>query len=590
MQNIFLVKRTVSVIALLSALLTANAQEKVKEVVSDDYDRSGLTVIVVSRGDMYDENSLDFVNTLVIDNKFDANPIGTRSLFLKKDRTQPLTAAEADSLIRNSGVSKEILGYIYNRKEDGSMDDGLIRYRGHYNADDQDVINAAAAKVGEQHLAWGEGLVNSSYILLLDFFNIRRPVDEKTGEVSDSYILDANAFVYKIDCGSDKLNEFYVTSWASATDTPERKAAAREAFDSFRLDVVPVASVKASSTSTSNLAGGSDAYVDVLAGLLSKSLDQEEDKEGQVKEKTSAPVPEENTVVKAQKNAFADAMFKLEKMIPGWQVGVAVISVKPIKAKVGRKEGLSNGSRFRAYSYEEDRDGNLLSRKRGYLRAAEVSDNRQFATGRTEPSTFYQISGVRNIEEGWILKEKKDIKLGVSANMRIGGLSALSVNATLDYLIHFSKLGSAYAIVSAGLDPLVYAQNQVFKDKEDNPVAISNFNLAVGAGYGFHAGRFVEVMPYVVAGTDYMKLDGDMVFEDFTDEENKKNAAFFLEPGLRASFQVAYPFSICLKGGYDLLLNDIDARTHYDYINRNLDPRLRHRSGAFIEFGFRYAF
>ena len=583
-------KRTVSVIALLSALLTANAQEKVKEVVSDDYDRSGLTVIVVSRGDMYDENSLDFVNTLVIDNKFDANPIGTRSLFLKKDRTQPLTAAEADSLIRNSGVSKEILGYIYNRKEDGSMDDGLLRYRGHYNADDQDVINAAAAKVGEQHLAWGEGLVNSSYILLLDFFNIRRPVDEKTGEVSDSYVLDANAFVYKIDCGSDKLNEFYVTSWASATDTPERKAAAREAFDSFRLDVVPVASARASSTSTSSLAEGPDAYIDVLAGLLSKSLDQEEDKEGQVKEKTSAPVPEENTVVKAQKYAFADAMFKLEKLIPGWQVGVAVISVKPIKAKVGRKEGLSNGSRFRAYSYEEDRNGNLLSRKRGYIRAAAVADNRQFATGRTDPSTFYQISGVRNIEEGWILKEKKDLKVGVSANMRIGGLSALSVNATLDYLIHFSKLGSAYAIVSAGLDPLVYTQNQVFKDKEDNPVAISNFNLAVGAGYGFHAGRFVEVMPYVVAGTDYMKLDGDMVFEDFTDEENKKNAAFFLEPGLRASFQVAYPFSICLKGGYDLLLNDIDARTHYDYINRNLDPRLRHRSGAFIEFGFRYAF
>lgn len=583
-------KRTVSVIALLSALLTANAQEKVKEVVSDDYDRSGLTVIVVSRGDMYDENSLDFVNTLVIDNKFDANPIGTRSLFLKKDRTQPLTAAEADSLIRNSGVSKEILGYIYNRKEDGSMDDALIRYRGHYNADDQDVINAAAAKVGEQHLAWGEDLVNSSYILLLDFFNIRRPVDEKTGEVSDSYVLDANAFVYKIDCGSDKLNEFYVTSWVSATDTPERKAAAREAFDSFRLDVVPVASAKASSTSTSSLAEGPDAYIDVLAGLLSKSLDQEEDKEGQVKEKTSAPVPEENTVVKAQKYAFADAMFKLEKLIPGWQVGVAVISVKPIKAKVGRKEGLSNGSRFRAYSYEEDRNGNLLSRKRGYLRAAKVSDNRQFATGRTEPSTFYQISGVRNIEEGWILKEKKDIKLGVSANMRIGGLSALSVNATLDYLIHFSKLGSAYAIVSAGLDPLVYTQNQIFKDKEDNPVAISNFNLAVGAGYGFRAGRFVELMPYVVVGTDYMKLDGDMVFEDFTDEENNKNAAFFLEPGLRASFQVAYPFSICLKGGYDLLLNDIDARTHYGYINRSLDPRLRHRSGVFIEFGFRYAF
>lgn len=549
-------KKTASFIALISAILTANAQGKVREVVSDLYDRSGLTVIVVSREDMYDGSSLDFVNTLVIDNKFDANIIGTRSLPLKKDRAQPLTAAEADSIVMNSGVPKEILGYIYNRKADGSMDDELIRYRGHYNADDQDVINAAAAKVGEQHLAWGEALVNSSYILLLDFFNIRKTVDKKTGEVSESYVLDANAYVYKIECGSEKLNEFYVTSWASATDSPEHKAASRDAFDRFRLDAVPVASVNASS----------ESLMSSLSG------------------KTAASVEE------AQKNAFANAMFKLENTIQEWQVGVAVISVKPIKAKVGRKEGISNGSRFRAYSYEEDRDGNLLSRKRGYLRAAEVADNRQFATGNTEPSTFYQISGIRDIEEGWILKEKKDLKVGVSANVRIGGLSPLSVNATLDYLIHFSKIGSVYAIVNAGLDPLVYTQNEILKDKEGNPAVISNFNLAVGAGYGFRAGRFIEVMPYVVTGTDYLKLDGEMVFEDFTDNENKKNAAFFLEPGLRVSFQIAYPFSICLKGGYDLLLNNIDTSTDYNYINSALDPRLRHRSGIFVEAGFRYAF
>ena len=100
-------KRTVSVIALLSAILTANAQEKVKEVVSDGYDRSGLTVIVVSRGDMYDENSLDFVNTLVIDNKFDANPIGTRSLFLKGTvaTIMPMTRMSSMPLRQKSGNS-----------------------------------------------------------------------------------------------------------------------------------------------------------------------------------------------------------------------------------------------------------------------------------------------------------------------------------------------------------------------------------------------------------------------------------------------------------------------------------------------------
>lgn len=580
-------KKLISAIALLTALMTANAQEKVKEVVSDVYDRNGLTVIVINRGDQYDENSVNFVNKLIIDDKFDANLIGTKTLFLEKDRTQPLTAAEVDSLVRNSGVSKEILGCIYNRKADGSMDDELVRYRGHYNANDQDVINAAAAKVAEQHLTWGESLVNSSYILVLDFFNITRPVDKKTGAPAEFYVLDANAYTYKVDCNSDKLNEFYMTSWASATDTPEQKAAARAAFDKFQLDVVSVASVKASSSNTGSLANDLGASVKDLGNsiksLFKKSSKVEEGAEEQVEETSVAPVFADNSVEKAQNDAYADALFKLEKEISEWQVAVSVASVKPIKAKVGKKEGLSNGSRFRAYSYEEDEEGNLTSRKRGYLRATKVVDNRQFATGETEPSTFYQISGVKNIEEGWTLKQKKDIRLGVSLTGKVGGLSLSSANVDFDYLLHISKVGTAYALVNIGIDPLIYAQ-------KIGEYPISNFNFSAGVGYGLHLGRFIELMPYAVFGADYMQLGNNGIFTYLNDEENKKCSAFFIEPGIRLSFQVAYPFSIYLKAGYDILFNTEDARTHYNWINLNLPAQYKHHSGVFGEIGFRYAF
>lgn len=582
-------KKLISAIALLSSVLMANAQEKVKEVVSDVYDRNGLTVIVVNRGDQYDTNSLNFADKLVIDNKFDANVVDTKTFFLKKDRSQSLTDAEVDSLVSNSGVAKEILGYIYNRKEDGSMDDELLRHRGHYNATDQDVINAAAAKVGEQHLTWGESLVNSSYILVLDFMNIERPVDKKTGKVSDYYILTANAYTYKVDCDSDKLNEFYMSSWASATDTPEQKAAARAAFEKFQLDVVPVASVKnVSCLNKDGMFSSIGASFNSIGGsfksMFKKSSKAGDAEEEQVEEVVAEPVFAENSVEKAENDAYANAVFNLEKKITEWQVATSIASVKPLKAKIGKKEGLSNGTRFRAYSYEEDEEGNLSSRKRGYLRAIKVVDNRQFATGETEPSTFYQISGLKNIEEGWTIKQNKDIRLGASVTGKVGGLSLSSVNVNLDYLIHISRVGSLYALVNVGLDPLMYTQSI-------GDYSITNFNASLGVGYGIHLGRIIELMPYAVVGADVLELNNGK-FKDLSDEENKAVSALFVEPGIRVSFQVAYPFSIYLKAGYDILFNSDDANTHYSTLNNHvlLDPKYRHHSGVFGEIGFRYAF
>lgn len=586
-------KKNLLVLACLAGCLSLGAQEKVKEVVTDSYDRNGLSVIVVNRGDSYDYQTTNFINQLVVDEKFDANAISVKSVSLNKDRSVAITQEEADSLIKCNNIAKEVLGFIYNRKADGSMDDELLRYRGQYNAKDQDVINSAAAKVNEQHLEWGEKLIASSYVILIDFVDIHQP-ESSDGKKSDSYMCDAYTYAYKMDCSREKLDEFYMTSWANANDNAEAKAAAVKGFEALDLNMVPVASVKTGSSNLTSTLGslgtsfkGLGASMKAAASSLKATkTDDSEDvatAEAETVAENVTPTFPDNSVEKAEYDAYTAAIVKLENQIPAWQVAVSIISTKPLKAKIGKKEGVSNGKRFRAYSYTEDKDGNLVSKKRGYLRATKVSDNRGVSTGATEPSEFYQISGVANIQEGWTIKQKNDIKLGAALTGKVGGLGSIDAGLDFDYLIHISKIGSIYAMFNIGTDVMLYGQKAY-----DH--SFINLNASAGVGYGLHVGRFVEIAPYIMAGADMMKLNEDVTFTYLTEEQNKKTYAIFVEPGLRASFQVAYPLSLFVKAGYDLLLNADQSATYYNEINVTLPENRKHKSGVFGEIGVRWAF
>ena len=60
---------------MLSICIGANAQTKVKEVVTDSYNRNSLSVVVVQRGDNYDGTVLTTVRGEGIAEKFDANDV-----------------------------------------------------------------------------------------------------------------------------------------------------------------------------------------------------------------------------------------------------------------------------------------------------------------------------------------------------------------------------------------------------------------------------------------------------------------------------------------------------------------------------------
>lgn len=517
-------KKTLFTLLLLVICTGVNAQTKVKEVVTDSYSRNSLSVVVVQRNDSFDGTVLSTVRTEGIPEKFDANEIVTKSVVLKKQRSQALTAADFDALIAENQFGKEIVSYVFNRTSDGVMNDDLVRSRGLYNADDQDVINARASKIGNAALeAAGNNLIASSYIMLLDFSNIKKEVDKDGGE---SWSTEGNVGVYVMDFSKDNLDDFYAKTWIYDTDSEDAKSAKRQAFDDYVINMIPVANGKFTGTG--------------------ETLDE------------------------AVASGYEKAIYNMEKAIPEWNVTVSVSDVKPIRAKIGTKESLKNGSRYRSYSYKEDKDGNLVSVKHGYLRATKIADNSGMATGETPASEFYQISGTANIQEGWTLKQSNDLKLGVGLSPKLGGISNFSVALDFDYIVDINTKGNTiYALVTVGVDP------STFGGEYD----VTNIMASVGAGYGLHIIRPFEIMPYVMVGGDYLS------FSD-SDSDDSGKFAYFAEAGVRAAYTVAYPVQVFAKANFDLMLS---KGAYYDVVNTGC-MKHEHGSGIGFQVGVKYTF
>ena len=497
-----------------------SAQEKIKEVVTSNYNRNSISMIALQRGDSYDSQVANAVQMFNPGEKFDINAIRTRTIRVNKVRSESLSQDEVDAAVAKAGLPKEILSYIFKRDAQGMMSDELVRYRGNYDAKDQDVINARASRVGADALGdLGHGLVSGSYVVLADFYKIERNTDSK-GNVS--YSANAHAYAYKIGMDKAGLNDFYEQCWIYDDDDQATREAKLRAFQNLGIEMVPAATV---------LTGGSGKSVE-----------------------------------SALSSCMSDVIYKLENRIPSWDVAVAIIGKRPLRAKIGSKEGLKNSDRYRAYSYTEDRNGNLKSVARGFLRATEISSNSGMSIGETEPSKFYQISGLANIDEGWTIKQSNDLKLGVMAGLRVGGTGGTGIGVDLDLLSNTSNVGTmSYVMLTAAIDVTT--------------AKYLPLQLGLGFAYGFHLTRFFELAPYAAIGMEHIGSSST----DKSDDRFMRESALLLEPGVRAAVNVAYPLQIVTKAYYDVLA--LQGSTYKMY-----NTYVGHKSGLGFQIGVKWTF
>lgn len=541
----------------LCGCLVVSAQEKVRENVQDDYKRNSLSIIVVDRGDNYDDTVFEAVRSINLGDKFDLNLIPTNRITISGNRANTVGGIEVGKAVNASDLGKEILSYWFDRQADGTMNAKRLEQRGNYNADDQDVLNARAAKVGPESLGdTGYALVSGSYVMILDYSGITSSKNDKQ-EVSWS--VTTNAYVYQIDYSQD-IEAQVIEAWIYEDDTPETIARKNEAYDKILVGMSPKATVSYT-TSAKEADGG------VRAAIV---------------------------------EGYGETLLRLENQIPAWNVTTSIALRNPLRAKIGTKEGVKNRMRFQAYMVKGDRKtGEPYTVSKGYIRATTVADNRGMATGQSTKFTeFYQISGGK-IDEGMTIKQKNDLGMGVSLGYKVGGLAPY--NLTVDYLASINTKGfSHYGLLNIGYD--MFSGSKI-GDKVGQYLpagsltgltdgGISYINFGIGYGFGIRPIRHVELMPFIMGGGDYMMNHNDFLNEyagEETEDSFMDKVAWYGNAGLRVNFNVKYPLQLFIQADYTLLF--VKEGSYYEAFNELLKVGdLGHKNSFGIMAGVKWTF
>ncbi|MFR9526905.1 MAG: hypothetical protein SNI45_02400 [Rikenellaceae bacterium] len=552
--------------------LSAQASLPTPEVVTNDYDRNSISIVVVDRGDKLDDMVTKAVFGINTGEKFDKNTIPTCHFMVDSVRKSKVAPQAVASCMNGSHIGNEIVKFWFTVDNSGMMTGSKVESRGLYNADDQDVENANASQIGEAALMdAGYDLINNSYVIVMDCSNFEEGVTEKKqlkeGSLTEMETIKvpnisatSTLMVYKIDFSEDQTNEFYDKCWIDS-DTPESEIAARKAaFEAMSIPMVPV------STATST-----------------KKVEYE--KMGDKDQKDAA-------LRKAIEGSYFGCIYTLEKNIEAWKVKVPVYDVKPIRAKVGTKEGLKNTARYMAYETvrKKDAEGNSVdvSVKRGYVRATKVANNSSVADGQSPMSEFYQISHVANIKPNQTLKQANDLAMGITAAYSTNPMAP--INVTIDYLMNMKTNGtSTYSIVDISYKSLSA------DELSDNGISttgiysegISFIGAGVGAGIGLRAGRSLEIVPNVIVGGDYMQATSQLDTEE-SDEAMMDKIAWYGKVGAKVNITVAYPLQIVAGIDYSMIVSE---GAWYEYNNSVLtECGIGREGGLGISIGLKYIF
>lgn len=596
-------KRKALFLALTVAIaMSAFAQrivESTEEFVS--YDRNSISVLTTRYGDQYDDVFVSTVGGFDFGSKFDVNQIRTASIMVGQSRFTPegtstgwtytpdaATAEDVLSKLNKANVGKEILAYILGRDAEGYFKRDIINQRGEWNATDKDYIEAQATQVDAMGQN-GEKLIGNSYIIVFDMKNPQKVEKKAKDNKGKEYTIvtwkgDIGAMVFRIASADQIIADVLTNMWIYKDESASIQEAKRKAFDHLQVPMELVGSA------------GRHSSAKDLPRVIADSKDR--------------------------------IIEKLENQIEAWQVTIDCETVTPyITAKIGKKEGVNNGKRFGIYGQVYNSSTERLEFKRkGYVRATEIADNRRVADGIADSTYFYRISGAPSLNGTEILKQRNDLGLGISVNYNNNGSTASPskshtfgsfsmIDISIDYLAYIHKRGfSHYVMIGGGFDKfngsnLEKGQNEFGKyglwntivDGEDQfqfKNGATYFNVYLGYMFGLKIKQFVEVQPFVRGGIDMLSVSPDVeeqalkdwaVTEEYTIQKEsdlkKSSSAWFVDPGIRLTVNVVYPVQLYLQVNYSIGFGGGDK---YNILNKYFtDCGYGHNSGLGIGGGVR---
>ncbi len=521
----------------ISTHLTASTDE-------DRYNRAGISIMHIAYKDSYEIKLSNSINNNKYNARYDINNIPTKSIDFNLSRENKVAekvagktvyknaprnlSNEITSYLNDNNIGLQIISTIFNRQNNGVMDLNLLYKRGEYNATDKDYLLSLSTKRGVDALKeTGEALINNSYIVIFDIHNY----EETFSSDKKEFVCSSNliTYLYKVNWSEELLNQIW-DCWIDE-NTPNSEYDARiEAFNKIKVPINLIASYNTTPSGS----------VDI--------------QESNYKEKAYNKFMFNSVIA----GSFNQIEYRNEDL----SIKTTIYSTKPIRAKIGTKEGLSTDHGFKVYENVLLSDNKTIKRKRvGIIKATnKIADNSFVTKGNTESSQFYQIAG-KKVEAGQTLLENK--------------LASIAVE--LGYIMHGfdSRPGSNSVRVSIEYDMYGGTNGQIFMGISGD---FNTIGMSVGAnlGYGLRINNF-QIYPLVGLYYDTLLL-GDNI----TKEEKKSNQAYLFQGGLKANLNIYFPFQLYAHGGYGISFGE--GATYL------LHKGTRDLNGLFLNFGARYYF
>lgn len=492
-------KRTYFVLFLIILGVNSFAQNiSETKTIPSTYDRSSLTVLILDFGsENHFEGVKESFSKLAFGDKYYRNDIGIS--VLKPNFTRAEFSVKPNELIANllkeQRVAEQIIAHWYSMKDDGSMSLELVHERGMFNATDASYLQAQSTKRGNTALMdYGTRLINLSYILVLDYKDIKTMAEAKIKDMR-GWKADVNGYLFKLDYNEEIQNAFY-DNWIDETDAPEAKVDKKGKIQQIS---VPISFItKVSQPTTSSQAEGTTQ--------IGKFVKQKSEK-----------ILLEELVQKS----YDEVLYFLEKGYEEFRVKTTVYQARPIRAKIGKKEGLKTDYRFFAYEYVYNEKKNTVEPKfRGVIRAtSNIVDNRKVASGDMGTTKFYQTAG-RRIRAGYLLQQRNDFGASLLVGYENGEVGGVYGRVDLR-LGRFIGMKATYLYGEIGFQSKEYI-NVEWTDENSAPGSASGkatfIRYGAGIAKGFHFARNFELAPYVGAGLETAK---------YKDEDEDLSSLYF---------------------------------------------------------------
>ncbi|MDP3451604.1 MAG: hypothetical protein Q8R90_01505 [Bacteroidales bacterium] len=465
--------------SLICLIGVAAAQDVVGSAlkVPSTYDRSSLTYLVL---DYPSANHFNFVRNnvgkIAFSDKFYNNnlpnffiPAPYAKDYIGFNKAQLILEA-----IQKKRVANDIVAKWYSMNSDGMMTLDLIHSRGMFNATDEAYLQSKTTKRGNAQLEdYGNRLIDRSYIVVIDYYDIKT-MQEANVKDSRGWKSGFQAYLYKIDYNEGIQNLIY-DNWIYEDDTPAVKADKRAALKKLEIPVVFVKNVMLSATESEST---KSSTINVLG--------------------SKKPRTEDELMAAVLQKSYDEVLYNLEMGVEHFKVVTSIFAVRPIRAKIGKKEGIKTDNRYFAYEYVYDQERDITQQKfRGVIRATKkIADNVHVATGKSPTTEFYQTSG-RKMETGYLLQQKNDFGAELSVGFEVGEIGGIYGRLDLR-LGRYIGSRALFVLLEGGYESKNYGFDYKFT------------RYGVGVAKGLQLTRNSELRPYISLGIEETKNPNDL--------------------------------------------------------------------------------